>query len=61
MAAHWEAQQAPDLDRGAYLHPNNGLKLGTIVVELGKGWKKLTEEEGNTIGSPALWTNLDPQ
>jgi hypothetical protein len=23
------------------LHPTNGQKLGTSVVELGKGWKKL--------------------
>jgi hypothetical protein len=23
------------------LHPTNGLKSGTPVVELGKGWKKL--------------------
>lgn len=61
MAAHLETQQAPDLDRGTYLHPNNGLKLGTLVVELGKWWKKLTEEEGNLIGSRTVSTNLDPR
>jgi hypothetical protein len=42
------------MDRGAYLHPDNGMKLGTIVVELGKWWKKPTEEEGDPIGSSAV-------
>jgi hypothetical protein len=27
--------------RGRYLHPTIGLKLGTPIFELGKGWKKL--------------------
>ena len=26
---------------GTYLHPTNGQKLVTTVVELGKSWKKL--------------------
>jgi hypothetical protein len=38
MAALGGAQQASDLDRHGYLHPSNGQKLWTPVVELGKGW-----------------------
>ena len=41
MAALQEALQVAVCIRCRYLHPNNGQKLGTPVVELGKGWKKL--------------------
>ena len=41
MAVFQEAQQAANLDRLKYLHPTNGLKSETLVVELGKDWKKL--------------------
>jgi len=41
MAALQEAQQADEKVRCRYLHPSNGQKLETPVVELGKGWKKL--------------------
>jgi len=33
--------QTADWDRHRYLNPMNGLKSGTLVVKLGKGWKKL--------------------
>jgi hypothetical protein len=36
-----EAQQAAEKVRCRYLHPSNGQKLGTPVVELEKGWKKV--------------------
>jgi hypothetical protein len=39
MAALLEAQQAAEGVRCRYLHPTNGQKLGTPVVELGKDWK----------------------
>ena len=48
-----KTQQAAERVRGRYLHPTNGQKLVTPVVELGK-------EEGNPIGGPAVSTNLDP-
>lgn len=51
--AFLEAQRAADRDRLRELHPTNGLKLGTPMVELEKGLKKLwrvtttsTREEG---------------
>ena len=34
-------KQATERVRHKYLHPSNGWKPGTSVVELGKGWKKL--------------------
>jgi hypothetical protein len=36
-----KAQQAAERVRCRYLHPTNGQKLLTPVVELGKSWKKL--------------------
>ena len=39
MAALREAQQAAKRVRCRY--PTNGKKPGTLMVELGKGWKKL--------------------
>jgi hypothetical protein len=41
MAALGDAQQAGERVRCRYLHPTNGQKPGTPVVELGKSWKKL--------------------
>ena len=43
MAVLQEAHLAADGGRyrHRYLDPTNGLKLGTLVVELGKSWKKL--------------------
>ena len=37
----WETQQAAERVRGRYLHPTNGQKQLTPVVELGKIGKKL--------------------
>ena len=36
-----KTQQAAESVRCRYLHPTNGQKLETPVVELGKSWKKL--------------------
>jgi hypothetical protein len=36
-----KAQQAAERVRDRYLHPTNGQKLLTPVIELGKSWKKL--------------------
>jgi hypothetical protein len=33
--------QLTETERSRYLHPTNGLKLGTPLVEFRKGWKKL--------------------
>ena len=41
MAALRETQQAVERVGCRYLHPTNGQKTGSAVVELGKGWKKL--------------------
>jgi hypothetical protein len=41
MAALQKTQQAAERVRCRYLHPTNGQKLLTSVVELGKNWKKL--------------------
>ena len=49
-------QQAAKKVRCRYLHPMNGLKLLTPVVELGKGRKK---EEGDPVGGPAVLINMD--
>jgi hypothetical protein len=41
MTALQKTQQAAETFRGRYLHPINGQKLLTPVVELGERWKKL--------------------
>ena len=41
MTALQKIQQAAKRVRCRYLHPTNGQKLLTPVVELGKSWKKL--------------------
>jgi hypothetical protein len=41
MTALQKNQQAAESIRCRYLHPTNGQKLLTPVVEIGKCWKKL--------------------
>jgi hypothetical protein len=41
MTALQKTQQAAERVRCRYMHPTNGQKLLTPVVELGKGCKKL--------------------
>ena len=41
MTALQKIQQAAERVRCRYLHPTNGKKLLTPVVELGENWKKL--------------------
>ena len=41
MTALQKTQQVAERVRCRYLHPTNGPKLVTPVVELGKSWKKL--------------------
>jgi hypothetical protein len=41
MTALQKSKQAAESVRCRYLHPTNGQKLETPVVELGKSWKKL--------------------
>jgi hypothetical protein len=41
MTTLQKTQQAAERLRGRYLHPTNGQKLLTPMLELGKGWKKL--------------------
>jgi hypothetical protein len=41
MTVLLKTQQAAERVRCRYLHPTNGQKLLTPVVELGESWKKL--------------------
>jgi hypothetical protein len=41
MIALRKTQQAAETVRCKYLHPTNGQKMLSPVVELGKSWKKL--------------------
>jgi hypothetical protein len=41
LTALWKTQQAVERVRCRYLHPTNGQKLLSPVVELEKSWKKL--------------------
>jgi hypothetical protein len=41
------------------LHPTNGQKFLTPVVELGKKLEE-AEEKGDPVGGPALSINLNP-
>jgi hypothetical protein len=41
MTIPWKTQQEAERVRCRYLHPTNGQKQLTPVVELGEGWKKL--------------------
>jgi hypothetical protein len=41
MTALRKAPQAAERVRYRYLYPNNGQKLVTSVVDIGKSWKKL--------------------
>jgi hypothetical protein len=56
MTTFWKTQQAAERVRGRYLHPTNGQKLLTPVVELGKGWKKLRKK-----GSCRKTSSLKPR
>ena len=58
MTALQNTQQAAERIRYRYLHPTNGQNLQTIVIELGKSWKK-TEEEGNPVREPTVSINLE--
>jgi hypothetical protein len=48
-------QQAAERVRCRYLHPTNGQKLLTLVVELGKA-----EEKGDSVGEPAVLIESGP-
>jgi hypothetical protein len=43
----------------ASLHPTNGQKLLTPVIELGKAEE--AKEEGDPLGGPTVSINLDPR
>jgi hypothetical protein len=58
MTALWKIQQAAERVRCRYLHPINGQKQLTPVVELGKAEE--AEEKGNTVGGSAVSINLYP-
>ena len=45
MTALQKTQQAAERIRCRYLHPTNGQKLLTSVVELGESWKKMRRRE----------------
>jgi hypothetical protein len=45
ISALWKTQQAAERVICRYLHPTNGQKLVTPVVELGDSWKKLRRRE----------------
>jgi hypothetical protein len=45
MTALSKNQRAAERVRCRYLHPTDGQKLLTPVIELGKGWKKLRRRE----------------
>jgi hypothetical protein len=45
MTALRKTQQVAERVRCRYLHPTNGQKLLTPVVELGKSWKNLMESQ----------------
>jgi hypothetical protein len=45
MTALWKIQKAAERVRCKYLHPTDGQKLLTIVVEIKKSWKKLRRKE----------------
>jgi hypothetical protein len=59
MTALQKIQQAPEGVRCRYLHPTNGQKQLTPVVELGR--LKEAEEKGDPVGRPAVSINLDSQ
>jgi hypothetical protein len=45
MTTLWKTQQATEKVKCRYLHPTNGQRLLTPVVELGESWKKLRMRE----------------
>ena len=60
MIVLWKTQQAAERVRCRYVHPTNGQKQLTPVVELEKSWKKM-KREGYPVGGLAGSTNLDPR
>jgi hypothetical protein len=60
MTALQKTQQAAERGKCRYLHPTNGRKLLTLVVELGKKLEEV-EEEGDPGGGPAVSIKLDPK
>jgi hypothetical protein len=58
MTALQKTQQARV--RCRYLHPTNGQKQLTPVVELGKA-ERILDEKCDPIGGPAVLINLDPK
>jgi hypothetical protein len=58
MTALQKTQQETERVRCIYLHPTNGQKQLTPVVELGNAER--IEEKGSTVGGPAVLINLDP-
>jgi hypothetical protein len=61
MIALWKTKQVAERVKCRYLHLTNGQKLvtnpcGRIIETLEEA-----EEEVNTMGRPAVSTNLDPQ
>jgi hypothetical protein len=60
MSALQKTQQEAEKVRCRHLHPTNGQKLLTPVVQLGKSWKKL-RTEGDAVGRPTVSVNLDFQ
>jgi hypothetical protein len=52
-------QQAAERVRGRYLHPTNGQKQLTPVVELGKSWKE--DQQSQLTLTPEISQTLDHQ
>jgi hypothetical protein len=59
MTALQKTQQAAEIVRCRYLHPTNGQKQLTLLLNWGK--LKEAEEEGYPVGEPAVSINLDPR
>jgi hypothetical protein len=58
MITLWMTQQVASRIRCRSLHPNNGQKQLTPVVEIGR--LKEAEEKGDPVGGSAVSINLDP-
>jgi hypothetical protein len=60
MTTLQKTQQAAERVRYRYLHPTNGQKHLTPVVEIKKRLKEV-KEKGDPVGGPAVSINLNPQ
>jgi hypothetical protein len=60
MTALQKNEQASERVRCRYLHPSNGQKLLTPVIELGKKLEE-AKEESNPVEGPAISIKLDPR